>query len=485
MCRTLQHLGIDVQVRTVDPAQYQHLTDDFDFDMTMMVYPESDMPGQRTARLLDLRRRPRRRAATTLPGVCDPVVDALVEKVITAPDRDDADHRGARAGPRAAVGLVHGAATGTVASLPRRLLGSLRPSRTSRSARASISTPGGSTRQARGKPTPTRRAADGPMAHADGGLPVRRLLLVIPTLFGIIAINFVVVQFAPGGPVEQMIAELRGQGGMSLLASAAPARDIRRRRRLSRRARARPAHRRRHPKMFGFDKPPLTRFLDMVGGYLRFDFGRSFFRDQTVLQLIAQKMPVSISLGLWSTLLVYLISIPLGIAKAVRDGSRFDVASSAVVLVGYAVPGFLFAILLVVLFAGGSFFQWFPLRGLTSEGAATWSWPRAHRRLVWHMVLPTIAVVAGGFASLTMLTKNCFLEEIRKQYTVTARAKGASEQRVLYGHVFRNAMLLIVAGFPRRSSASCSPRRCWWRSCSRSTGWACWASSRRSSATIR
>jgi microcin C transport system permease protein len=277
---------------------------------------------------------------------------------------------------------------------------------------------------------------------------LRRLLLVVPTLFGIIAINFAVIQFAPGGPVEQMIAELRGKGDLSSRLGAAGSEfggsgSYRGARGLDQ-----------HivddiKKMFGFDKPPLTRFIDMVGGYLRFDFGRSFFRDQTVLQLVLQKMPVSISLGLWSTLLVYLVSIPLGIAKAVRDGSRFDVASSAVVLVGYAVPSFLFAILLVVLFAGGSFFQWFPLRGLTSEGAADWSWPARVGDYVWHMVLPTIAVVASGFASLTMLTKNCFLEEIRKQYTVTARAKGASDQRVLYGHVFRNAMLLIVAGFPQ------------------------------------
>jgi microcin C transport system permease protein len=202
-------------------------------------------------------------------------------------------------------------------------------------------------------------------------------------------------------------------------------------------------------KMFGFDKPPLTRFLDMVGGYLRFDFGRSFFRDQSVVQLILQKMPVSISLGLWSTLLVYFISIPLGIAKAVRNGSRFDLASSAVVLTGYAIPSFLFAILLVVLFAGGSYFHWFPLRGLTSDGAVHWSLPGRIADYGWHMVLPTIAVVAGGFASLTMLTKNCFLEEVGKQYTVTARAKGANERRVLYGHVFRNAMLLVVAGFPQ------------------------------------
>jgi len=284
---------------------------------------------------------------------------------------------------------------------------------------------------------------------------LRRLLLVIPTLFGIITINFVVVQFAPGGPVEQMIAELKGRGsvtgrmtgeGMSEAAAGVASgasgsayrgatgldphlvQDIR--------------------KMFGFDKPPLVRFWIMVKGYLEFDLGRSFFRDQTVLHLIGQKLPVSISIGLWSTLLIYMVSIPLGIAKAVRDGSRFDVASSALVLVGYAIPGFLFAILLIVLFAGGSFVQWFPLRGLTSSGSEHWSWPARIGDYAWHMVLPTLALVVGGFASLTMLTKNCFLDEIRKQYVLTARSKGATERRVLYGHVFRNAMLLIVAGAP-------------------------------------
>ena len=280
---------------------------------------------------------------------------------------------------------------------------------------------------------------------------VRRLLLVIPTLFGIIAINFVVVQFAPGGPVEQMIAELKGhglgtagritgQGGAEAMPGTGDTyrgargldphivADIR--------------------KMFGFDKPAPERFMIMLSDYLRFDFGRSFFRDQTVVHLIAQKLPVSVSLGLWSTLLVYFISIPLGIAKAVRDGSRFDVITSAVVLVGYSVPGFLFAILLVVLFAGGSFVQWFPMRGLISMDSGDWSIPARIADYLWHMVLPTTAIVVGGFASLTILTKNCFLEEIRKQYVVTARAKGASEQRILYRHVFRNAMLLIVAGFP-------------------------------------
>ncbi len=201
-------------------------------------------------------------------------------------------------------------------------------------------------------------------------------------------------------------------------------------------------------KMFGFDKPAPERFLLMLRGYLTFDFGRSFFRDEPVLQLIKEKMPVSISLGLWSTLLVYFVSIPLGIAKAVRDGSRFDVISSAAVLIGYAVPGFLFAILLVVLFAGGSFVEWFPLRGLHSTDTESWSIPARIVDYLWHMVLPTVALVVGGFAGLTVLTKNCFLEEIRKQYVVTARAKGASEQRILYRHVFRNAMLLIIAGFP-------------------------------------
>ena len=201
-------------------------------------------------------------------------------------------------------------------------------------------------------------------------------------------------------------------------------------------------------KQFGFDKPPLERFWGMLRGYLMFDFGSSLFRGGTVLQLVEQKMPVSISIGLWSTLIVYLVSIPLGIAKAVRNGSRFDVVSSAAVLVGYAIPSFLFAILLVVLFAGGSFVQWFPLRGLTSEGSAHWSLGARLLDYLWHMTLPTIALVAGGFATLTLLTKNSFLEEIRKQYVVTARAKGAPERRVLYGHIFRNAMLLVIAGFP-------------------------------------
>ena len=277
-----------------------------------------------------------------------------------------------------------------------------------------------------------------------GAYILRRLMLLLPTLLGIVAINFAIVQFAPGGPVEQAVAEARGgpaatariTGAQSDSGSYRGARGLD------------PKQIEEIKKLFGFDKPAGERFLDMVGNYARFDFGRSFFRDATVVDLVLQKMPVSISLGLWSTLLVYFISIPLGIRKAVRDGSRFDVASSAVVLVAYAIPGFLFAIMLVVLFAGGSFVQWFPLRGLVSSGSETWSWPARIADYAWHMALPITALVAGGFAGLTILTKNCFLEEIRKQYVVTARAKGAGEGRVLYGHIFRNAMLLIVAGFP-------------------------------------
>jgi len=297
-----------------------------------------------------------------------------------------------------------------------------------------------------------------------GAYLLRRLLLVVPTLFGIIVINFVIVQFAPGGPVEQMLAELRGEGATLGRLTGEGGGEIRTPTAAEQRGAGGggagpvgtyrgaqgldPAIVAEIERIFGFDKPPTTRFLEMMGGYLTFDFGRSLFRDRPVVDLILEKMPVSISLGLWSTLIIYLVSIPLGIRKAVRDGSRFDVATSGLVLVGYAIPGFLFAILLVVLFAGGSFLQWFPLRGLATPGASEWPfWQRA-LDYAWHMVLPTLTLVIGGFAGLTMLTKNAFLDEIGKQYTLTARAKGNTERGVLYGHVFRNAMLLIIAGFP-------------------------------------
>jgi microcin C transport system permease protein len=289
---------------------------------------------------------------------------------------------------------------------------------------------------------------------------LRRLMLVVPTLLGIILINFAIVQFAPGGPVEQMLAEIKGDAGSTLgrLSGEGQGETRQSQQRSentgdsgSRYRGARgldPAVVAEIEKAFGFDKPWQDRLWEMLSGYARFDLGRSLFRDKPVLDLIIEKMPVSISLGLWSTLIIYLVSIPLGIRKAVKDGSRFDLWTSAAVLVGYAIPGFLFAILLVVLFAGGSFLQLFPLRGLLSPGLEGAPFMTRALDYAWHMVLPTVALVIGGFAGLTMLTKNSFLEEINKQYVVTARAKGASETRVLYGHVFRNAMLLIIAGFP-------------------------------------
>jgi microcin C transport system permease protein len=290
-----------------------------------------------------------------------------------------------------------------------------------------------------------------------GAYLLRRLALLVPTLFGIILINFLIVQAAPGGPVQQALAEMRGQGGSTIgrltgesqgeIRAAAGSGGEGGRSYAGARGMD-PAVVREIERQFGFDRPPAERFVKMLKGYVTFDFGESLFRGRRVTDLIWEKLPVSISLGLWSTLIIYLISIPLGIHKAVRDGGRFDVWSSGVVLVGYAIPGFLFAILLVVLFAGGSFLQIFPLRGLASSGAAEWPWWQRAADYAWHMVLPTTAMVVGGFAGLTMLTKNAFMDEIGKQYVLTARAKGAGEGRVLYRHVFRNAMLLIIAGFP-------------------------------------
>jgi microcin C transport system permease protein len=291
---------------------------------------------------------------------------------------------------------------------------------------------------------------------------VRRLLLMIPTLFGIMVINFIVAQAAPGGPVELMISRLRGQGvaatariggsdagetgGARAAAGGTPTGDVTEKYRGARGLD--PELIRQLERQFGFDRPAPERFVRMIRSYLAFDFGTSFFRDRRVIDLIVEKLPVSVSLGLWTTLLVYLVSIPLGIGKAVRDGSPFDVWTSAVVIVGYAIPSFLFAILLIVLFAGGSFLDWFPLRGLTSDHWRELSWPGRVADYFWHITLPIVALLVGGFASLTMLTKNSFLEEINKQYVTTARSKGLTKRRVLYGHVFRNAMLLVVAGFP-------------------------------------
>ncbi len=283
---------------------------------------------------------------------------------------------------------------------------------------------------------------------------LRRLLLVIPTLLGIMTINFFVVQIAPGGPVEQFIAKMEGQqvAATERVAGGANPELLRNRNREDATYRGAqgldPELISRIEKMYGFDKPLHRRFLDMLADYATFDFGSSFYQDRSVIDIIISKLPVSVSLGVWSTLLIYLISIPLGIRKAVKHGSHFDVWSSTAVIVGNAVPVFLFAILLVVLFAGGSYFDWFPLRGLTSPNWARLSWPLKIVDYFWHLALPVTAITIGGFATLTMLTKNSFLDEIGKQYVVTARAKGISESKVLYGHVFRNAMLIIIAGFP-------------------------------------
>ncbi len=291
---------------------------------------------------------------------------------------------------------------------------------------------------------------------------IRRLLLMIPTIFGIMVINFAVLQFMPGGPVEQVIAQLTGtavdptarfsgstgsevgtqQTGPGQSAASGIASKYRGAQGLD------PELIKDLERQFGLDKPAHERFFRMIGNYIRFDFGESFFRDRAVFDLVIDKLPVSISLGLWTTLLAYLVSIPLGIAKAVRDGTRFDIWSSTVIVIGYAIPSFLLAVLLIVLFAGGSYWNVFPLRGLTSEN---WSELGPIDQIIdylWHIALPVFSMAVGGFATLSMLTKNSFLDEIGKQYVVTARAKGLTERRVLYGHVFRNAMLIVIAGFP-------------------------------------
>jgi microcin C transport system permease protein len=282
----------------------------------------------------------------------------------------------------------------------------------------------------------------------------RRLLLMIPTLVGILLISFAIIQFAPGGPVERIMAQLQGLdsgatgrisgGGGDIGAAQMQASDTGYRGAQGLDAKLIEDLN----KQFGFDKPAPERFLKMMKDFLFFDFGRSFFRDTPVLQLIREKLPVSVSLGLWMTLLSYAISIPLGIRKAVRDGSTFDMWTSAVVIVGYAIPSFLFAVLLVVVFAGGSFWQIFPLRGLTSENFDQLSMLGKVADYFWHLALPITAMAIGAFATSTFLTKNSFLDEIRKQYVQTARMKGLSERQVLYGHVFRNAMLIVIAGFP-------------------------------------
>src|SRR5579871_6485708 len=290
---------------------------------------------------------------------------------------------------------------------------------------------------------------------------IRRILFMIPTLFGIMLVSFVVVQFAPGGPVERVIAQLSGAdtGATSRISGSAGG-DFggRGQTQVSQFDATTSKYRgaqgldpefiKKLEKQFGFDKPAYERFFLMLWNYARFDFGKSYFRDISVINLIKEKLPVSISLGLWMTLISYLISIPLGIRKAVKDGTPFDTWTSAAIIIGFAIPGFLFAILLIILFAGGSFFNWFPLRGLTSDGWSNFPWYWKIIDYFWHLALPMIAMGLSAFATMTLLTKNSFLDEIRKQYVMTARAKGCTERQVLYGHIFRNAMLIVIAGFP-------------------------------------
>lgn len=284
-----------------------------------------------------------------------------------------------------------------------------------------------------------------------GAYILRRLLLMIPTLLGIMIINFTLVQFVPGGPIAQILSQIENESSASDRISGGGGGEVGAASEEGgyKGARGLPdGFIEDLEKQFGFDKPPLTRFFIMLGNYARFDFGESYFRSISVVDLVMEKMPVSITLGLWSTLLAYLISIPLGIKKAVNDGSKFDTWSSAIIIAAYAIPGFLFAILLLVLFAGGSYWKLFPLRGLTSDGFSDLSLIGQILDYLWHITLPVFASTIGAFATLTLLTKNSFLDEINKQYVMTARAKGLKENAVFYGHVFRNAMLIVIAGFP-------------------------------------
>ncbi len=288
---------------------------------------------------------------------------------------------------------------------------------------------------------------------------LRRLLLIIPTLFGIILINFFLIQFVPGGPIEQILAELQGKNNVfESIAGGSENNDLNNgfQNNQGNSFSEKYIGARGLPddfiieleKQFGFDKPPIERFFKMIWSYICFDFGESYFRSISVFDLVIEKLPVSISLGLWTTLLAYFISIPLGIKKAVNDGSKFDTWTSGAIIVGYAIPGFLFAILLLVLFSGGSYLQIFPIRGLTSDNWDSLSASGKVLDYFWHITLPVIASSIAGFATLTLLTKNSFLDEINKQYVLTAKAKGLSEKKVLYSHIFRNAMLIVIAGFP-------------------------------------
>ena len=288
---------------------------------------------------------------------------------------------------------------------------------------------------------------------------IKRLLLIFPTLIGIMLVNFVIIQFAPGGPVEKMLMELQGMDsklGSSFLSQGSDFQGSHQASNVTSSDSLKYKGSegldseliKEIEKLYNFDKPMHVRFMLMLRNYFTLNFGESYYRNRTVIDLIKEKLPISASLGLWSTLIIYIISIPLGIRKAVKSGSRFDLATSFILIVTYAIPSFVFGIILIVLFAGGNFYELFPLRGLVSDNFANMTPWEQFKDYVWHLTLPIITLTIGGFATLTWLTKNSFLEELSKQYVITAIAKGASEKRVLYGHVFRNAMLIVIAGFP-------------------------------------
>jgi microcin C transport system permease protein len=284
-----------------------------------------------------------------------------------------------------------------------------------------------------------------------GAYILKRILLMIPTLLGVMLLTFAVIQFVPGGPIERIIAQMEGNGGdADARLNGGGAENLGDNANTTYRGAKGldPEFIKKLEKQFGFDKPPAERFLLMISNYARFDFGDSYFRSKPILSLIAEKLPVSISLGLWILIVTYAVSIPLGIRKAIKDGSTFDIWTSAVISIGYAIPSFILAIFLIIVFAGGSYYNWFPLRLLTSDNFSDLSLWGKIKDYAWHLALPLTALGIGSFATMTLLTKNSFLDEIRKQYVTTARAKGLTENKVLYGHVFRNAMLLVISGFP-------------------------------------
>eukprot|EP01030_Chromulinospumella_sphaerica_P034438 gene34438-biopygen15348 len=411
--RNLADLGIELVIRRVDVSQYVNRVRSRDFDMMVGSFPQSSSPGNEQREFWQSSSADKPGSRNYI-GLKDPAIDELVEQLINADSRNSL--------------VAHAKALDRVLQFGYYVI----PNWHIKTYRVAYWNHLGHPK------VPPRY---------DVGIATW-LLLIIPTLFGILLINFVIIQAAPGGPVEQMIAKLEGfEGATSRIAGGGAEVSV-----------AGSSYRgaqgldptliKEIEKMYGFDKSAPERLWIMVKNYAQLDFGDSFFRDAKVIDLIKEKMPVSISLGLWSTLIMYLVSIPLGIAKATRHGSHFDVWTSSAIIVGYAIPAFLFAILLIVVFAGGSYFDWFPLRGLTSNNFDELNWGGKILDYFWHLALPVTALVIGNFATMTLLTKNSFLDEINKQYVVTAKAKGLTNQRVLYGHVFRNAMLLVIAGFP-------------------------------------